>query len=36
MHADFCAYDVDPLDVEDVEGLRPVLTVSLGREVLVA
>jgi predicted amidohydrolase YtcJ len=36
MHADFCAYDVDPLDVEDVEGLRPVLTVSLGREVFVA
>jgi hypothetical protein len=33
MHADLAAYDVDPLDVEDVAGLRPILTVSLGREV---
>ena len=32
-HADFAAYDADPLDVSTVEGLRPVLTVSLGREV---
>ena len=32
-HADFAAYDDDPLDVATVEGLRPVLTVSLGREV---
>jgi predicted amidohydrolase YtcJ len=32
-HADFAAYDVDPLDVASVEALRPVLTVSLGREV---
>ena len=32
-HADFAAYDADPLDVPSVEGLRPVLTVSLGREV---
>ena len=32
-HADFAAYDGDPLEVETVEGLRPVLTVSLGREV---
>ncbi len=32
-HADFAAYDADPLDVASVEGLRPVLTVSLGREV---
>lgn len=33
MHADFAAYDVDPLGVDDVGGLRPSLTVSLGREV---
>ncbi len=33
MHADFSAYDVDPFDLPTVEGLRPVLTVSLGREV---
>src|SRR6266511_1241659 len=33
MQADFAAYDDDPFDVESVEGLRPVLTVSLGREV---
>jgi hypothetical protein len=33
MHADFAAYDEDPLEVASVEGLRPVLTVSLGREV---
>ena len=32
-HADFAAYDADPLDIPSVEGLRPVLTVSLGREV---
>ena len=32
-HADFAAYDDDPLDVPSPEGLRPVLTVSLGREV---
>lgn len=32
-HADFAAYDEDPLDVPSPEGLRPVLTVSLGREV---
>ena len=32
-HADFAAYDRDPIEVESVEGLRPVLTVSLGREV---
>ena len=32
MQADFAAYDDDPL-VADVESLRPVLTVSLGREV---
>ncbi|MFL5799822.1 MAG: amidohydrolase [Actinomycetota bacterium] len=33
MQADFAAYDDDPFDVQSVEGLRPVLTVSLGREV---
>jgi predicted amidohydrolase YtcJ len=33
MHADFAAYDVDPLEIDDVGGLRPSLTVSLGREV---
>jgi len=35
-HADLAAYDVDPFDVPSVEGLRPVLTVSLGREVFAA
>jgi predicted amidohydrolase YtcJ len=33
MHADFAAFDDDPLEVASVEGLRPILTVSLGREV---
>jgi hypothetical protein len=33
MHADLAAYDVDPLELDDVEELRPILTVSLGREV---
>lgn len=32
-HADFAAYGDDPLEVGSLEGLRPVLTVSLGREV---
>jgi predicted amidohydrolase YtcJ len=32
-HADFAAYDADPLTLETVEGLRPILTVSLGRDV---
>jgi len=36
FHADFAAYDVDPFQVPDVRGLRPVLTVSLGREVFAA
>jgi hypothetical protein len=31
-----CVYDADPLTVEDVRGLRPILTVSLGREVWLA
>jgi predicted amidohydrolase YtcJ len=33
MHADFAAYDDDPFAADTVQGLRPVLTVSLGREV---
>ena len=32
-HADFAAYEQDPLAVEDPRGLRPILTVSRGREV---
>jgi predicted amidohydrolase YtcJ len=35
-HADFAAYDVDPLEVSTLEGVRPVLTVSLGRDVYAA
>ncbi|MGE5225771.1 MAG: amidohydrolase [Planctomycetaceae bacterium] len=35
-HADLAAYDADPLEAEDVLGLRPILTVSLGREVFAA
>jgi hypothetical protein len=31
--ADFAAYDADPMAVPDVRELRPVLTVSRGREV---
>jgi predicted amidohydrolase YtcJ len=33
MQADFAAYDTDPFTVEDPRGLRPILTVSRGREV---
>ena len=36
MHADFAAFDQDPFETDVVEGLRPVLTVSLGREVFAA
>jgi predicted amidohydrolase YtcJ len=36
MHADLAAYDVDPLSIDDVAGLRPILTVSLGRDVWMA
>ncbi len=36
MQADFAAYDLDPMAVEDPRGLRPLLTVSLGREVFSA
>jgi predicted amidohydrolase YtcJ len=35
-HADFAVYDVDPLEVPSLEGVRPVLTVSLGRDVYAA
>ena len=34
--ADFAAYDADPLMEPDVRELRPILTVSLGREVYAA
>ena len=33
MQADFAAYEDDPLAAPDVDGLRPVLTVSTGRDV---
>ena len=33
MHADFAAFDADPFDAASLDGLRPALTVSLGREV---
>jgi predicted amidohydrolase YtcJ len=33
MQADFAAYDADPMSVEDPRELRPILTVSRGREV---
>jgi predicted amidohydrolase YtcJ len=33
MQADFAAYEQDPLMAEDVRGLRPILTVSRGRDV---
>ena len=36
MHADFAVYDADPMTADEVEGLRPALTVSLGREVFAA
>jgi predicted amidohydrolase YtcJ len=35
-HADFAVYDVDPLEVESLDGLVPVMTVSLGRDVYAA
>jgi predicted amidohydrolase YtcJ len=35
-HADFAAYEVDPITVDEVGGLRPILTVSLGRDVFAA
>jgi predicted amidohydrolase YtcJ len=36
MHADFAAFEADPFEEPSLEGLRPVLTASLGREVFVA
>jgi predicted amidohydrolase YtcJ len=33
MHADFAVYETDPLAIDDPRGIRPVLTVSRGREV---
>jgi predicted amidohydrolase YtcJ len=35
-HADFAAFDKDPIAIENPAGLRPILTVSLGREVFAA
>ncbi|HZD18377.1 MAG TPA: amidohydrolase [Actinomycetota bacterium] len=35
-HADLVAYDTDPVEAASLEGLRPILTVSLGREVFAA
>ncbi|MCA1727446.1 MAG: amidohydrolase family protein, partial [Actinobacteria bacterium] len=32
-HADFAVYESDPFEAEEILGLRPVLTVSQGREV---
>ena len=36
MQADLAAYELDPMTIDDPRGLRPVLTVSRGREVFVA
>jgi len=36
LHADFAAFEEDPFEVEAVAGLRPILTVSLGRDVFAA
>jgi predicted amidohydrolase YtcJ len=36
MHADFAAYDVDLMTAPSVEEIRPILTVSLGRDVYAA
>jgi predicted amidohydrolase YtcJ len=33
MHADFAVYEADPMDAEDPRDVRPILTVSRGREV---
>jgi predicted amidohydrolase YtcJ len=32
-HADFAVYDTDPMTADDLRGVGPILTVSLGREV---
>jgi predicted amidohydrolase YtcJ len=36
MHADFVVYPQDPFETESLEGLAPILTVSLGRDVYAA
>ena len=36
MHADFAAFEVDPFTAGSLEGVHPVLTVSLGRDVYAA
>ncbi len=35
-HADFAAFERDPMQAQSLDGLRPILTVSLGREVFAA
>ena len=35
MQADLAAYEIDPMTAEDVREIRPVLTLSRGREVFV-
>ncbi len=35
-HADLVAYEVDPYEVDSLEGVAPVLVVSLGRDVFAA
>ena len=35
-HADFAAYDVDLFEIDRLEGVAPILTVSLGRDVFAA
>jgi len=36
MHADFATFEVDPFEEPSIEGLRSILTVSLGRDVHMA
>jgi predicted amidohydrolase YtcJ len=36
MHADLAVFETDPLEAASLDGLRPILTVSLGREVFAA
>jgi predicted amidohydrolase YtcJ len=35
-HADLVAWEADPFEAEDLDAVRPVLTVSLGRDVFAA
>lgn len=35
-HADFATFEIDPLEAAELDGVRPVLTVSLGRDVFAA